>query len=198
MKFDLNFSPKSYINDLSLEQKLGSKIKGEIRGQFVKSNIKDNFIPPQLLTKDLSETVKTGLGSVHPWMMGGEYLPTLSENEVEICRVVLKSATLDIISFRAMCETNTIKYRVVDEYEGDFVYNLEKDKSSSPLSMGELIKMIDTCERENADGDPLEKGLVKPFAIASGLDFVSVHSAFYNELEQYYEYEKSKWASEAT
>ena len=74
----------------------------------------------------------------------------------------------------------------------------EKDKSSSPLSMGELIKMIDTCERENADGDPLEKGLVKPFAIASGLDFVSVHSAFYNELEQYYEYEKSKWASEAT
>ena len=44
--------------------------------------------------------------------MGGEYLPDLLPNEVEIARVVLKSTTMDVQSIRARRTKHRIIYRI--------------------------------------------------------------------------------------
>jgi hypothetical protein len=48
--------------------------------------------------------------------MGGEYLPNLMPNEVEIARVTMTSTTMDVISIRARHTKHKIIYRIVDEY----------------------------------------------------------------------------------
>ena len=82
--FDMNFAPKSYFDDLTLEEKLGSKIKGQIRGEFVQKNIRTQPINPKVFQSGLDQELKSAQSAVHPWMMGGEYLPDLYENETEI------------------------------------------------------------------------------------------------------------------
>tara|TARA_B110000008_G_C16538777_1_gene391383 strand:- start:147 stop:437 length:291 start_codon:yes stop_codon:yes gene_type:complete len=83
MNFDLSFRPRSYFDDLTLEQKLRSNIKGQLRGEMVISKITEEFVPPQLLKSELNYNLRAHQGAIHPWMMGGEYLPKLYPNEVE-------------------------------------------------------------------------------------------------------------------
>ena len=71
-----------------------------MRVRYVAQHINDKTIPPELLRSELTETLKSEQSKIHPWMMGGEYLPDLRINETEICRIVLKSATMDVISMR--------------------------------------------------------------------------------------------------
>ena len=44
--FNMEFAPRSYFEDLTLEEKLRSKIKGQIRGEFVQKNIRNQPINP--------------------------------------------------------------------------------------------------------------------------------------------------------
>ena len=44
-------------------------------------------VPEFLLQSALSDEVRQALGRIHPAMMGGEYLPNLTPNEVEIARI---------------------------------------------------------------------------------------------------------------
>ena len=58
MNWNFSYKPDSYFEDLKLEQKLGSKIKGQIRGNIVSSNIRDGEVPPELLKSELGESLK--------------------------------------------------------------------------------------------------------------------------------------------
>ena len=203
--FDPLFRPVSYFENLTLEEKLGSNIKGEIRGKLVSSHIKNEFVPPQLLQSEISESLKIAQGRLHPWMMGGEYLPTLQENEVEICRIVLKSTTMDVFSLRAQQTQGFLSYRVVDEY-GDNNYVLPIPKSENTLTLGELINNLDNCKEISIDSgfenDYGGGGLVKPWVFQqfefgddenSATDFVNVYSVFYSQIEEIYNEKKIKW-----
>jgi hypothetical protein len=111
--FDLSWRPMSYFEDLTLEQKLGSKIKGQIRGKKVIRDIRDEPVDPQLMKSELASDLKDRHGKIHPVMMGGEYLPDLKDTEVEICRIVLESTTMDVTSIRAKKQKDRVIYRVV-------------------------------------------------------------------------------------
>lgn len=200
--FDLAWRPLSYFEDLTLEQKLGSKIKGQLRGKKVIRDIRDQPVDPQLMKSELTSDLKDRHGKIHPIMMGGEYLPDLKESEVEICRIVLESTTMDVTSIRAKKKKDRIIYRVEDEYENE--YRLIHKSSSKPLTMKQLINNIDKCGEYN-EGNLNEDfgiGLVLPsinymsgedYSDEEVISFVKVQSHFYPEIEEYYEMKKKVW-----
>jgi hypothetical protein len=203
--FNMEFAPGSYFEDLTLEEKLRSKIKGQIRGEFVQKNIRNQPINPAVFQSELNQDLKSAQSAVHPWMMGGEYLPDLKLNETEICRIVLKSTTMDVTSMRARIDEGIIKYRVVDEY-GETDYVLRFQQSDEPLKMSQLVDNIDQCVEIHKDSGDVNDygggGLVKPWvyqqfefgdSLEEAVGFVTVHSAFYPDLERYYEHQKPVW-----
>ena len=131
---------------------------------------------------------------------GGEYLPGMLEGEVEIARVSLKSTTGDQISVRACKQGDTIRYRVVDEYESDFELPIEE--SERPFSLGEMIDFVDRAEQTGYDytGGLIQIYWEDPFgsygSIEERLDFVSAESGFYPELKSYYEELGEAWRLE--
>ena len=205
MKFDLNFRPTSYFDDLTLEQKLKSKITGQLRSEIVVRNIRQGSVPSEFLRSALDENLKATQGRIHPSMMGGEYLPKLYPNEVELCRVVLKSTTMDVESFRVRKQKYRFVYRIVDEYSNQFI--LKQTTSTEPLSMGRVIEILDTAQMIFYDTGEREDevGLIKPHIVyykelgenrEEVVDFVTVQSPFYPDLEKYYESQKELWFDE--
>lgn len=203
MNFDLSFRPKSYFDDLTLEQKLRSNIKGQLRGKMVASTIRNRAVPSPLMRSELDDPLKTEQGRIHPWMMGGEYLPKLLANEVELCRVVLKSTTMDVASFRVRKQKYRFVYRIVDEYSNTFI--LKQKTSIRPLSMGEVVEILDTSQMILYDSGEEEVGMVRPHIVFwkeygeeknEVVDFVTVESPFYPELETYYDRQKEIWFDE--
>src|SRR5439155_1611782 len=111
-----------------------------------------------------------------------DFLPECEGGEVEIACVLLASVTADVITIRARRRGNRIVYRIVDEYETCFRF---KPKTSTrPLSMGELIVLLDSATG-HLDCDA--KGLTGAYrsynldgcAAADLVDFVTVSSPFY-------------------
>lgn len=203
--FDLNWRPLNYFQDLTLEQKLGSKIKGQIRGKKVIGDIRDQPVHPELMKSELASDLKDIHGKIHPVMMGGEYLPDLKDSEVEICRIVLESTTMDVTSIRAKKQKDRIVYRVEDEYDNE--YRLPHKSSSKPLTMKQLINNIDQCGEYHEDNlnEDFGIGLVLPsINYMSGEDygdeevisFVKVQSYFYPDIEEYYEMKKKAWLAD--
>jgi len=70
--------------------------------------------------------------------MGGEYLPDLKQEEVEIARITIASVTQDVTSVFACHGKRRIHYRVVDEYEGETLSGRSTRTSTRPLTLGEL------------------------------------------------------------
>ena len=88
-EFDLDFGPKSYWGPQNLSAYFGSHITGELRRQAAKRDAvsgSDLSVPCE---PSLDSTTRSIQGSIHPWLMGGEYLPPLRPDEVEIARVTL-------------------------------------------------------------------------------------------------------------
>jgi hypothetical protein len=74
--------------------------------------------------------------------MGGEYLPDRRDTEVEIARINIDSTTSDVTSVYAKAGKDRIRYRVVDEYNGDTLSEKRTRRSKRPLSLGELIEFL--------------------------------------------------------
>jgi hypothetical protein len=119
--------------------------------------------------------------------MGGEYLPYYLPGEVEIARISLESTTADVISLRARLAAGKLRYRIVDEY--DTSYLARPAESARPLTLGELIDMIECASgdgmesfvdalRRNSDPDGEDPD--------AALSFVSVTSDFYPDVGNYY------------
>ena len=194
--FDYGFRPSSSFKDLDPNTLIVASILGEERRKDVLERLKSgNFDPlvwgDWLTESKLDNSTRKILGQGHPSFMGGEYLPSIAEEEIEIARIVLASVTQDVYSVRARRTGKRISYRVVDEYNTKFT--LRRKSSAKPLSLKELIGLIDGS---NHEGDERTEGLVFS-TIAWNVEstgdseemrgFIAVSSGFYPELEGYYE-----------
>ena len=188
MDIDLNYRPASYFWPHSLETHLLSSVKGTERQRHIRRLIDQGRmreLDDWIAAESLSDDTRAGLGRIHPSLMGGEYLPNLRHNEVEIARISLQSVTGDVISVRATKGKQRIYYRIVDEY------NTPHGTRSSirPLTLHQLEAFIEIEEvgmrlvHCSWDGDEAER-------------FIAVTSPFYAELDALYEKRIVDWFAE--
>jgi len=223
-EFDFSFRPDSYWPQTPTEETVLAGIKGTARRDVARRALEGEELVRLgddalyegamefVLQEELSEAERQSWGSIHPAMMGGEYLPGMEPQEVEIARVDLQSTTADAIQIRARPDKDGIHYRVVDEYEADGSrYELEHPTSERPLSLGQLIDLIDTARQPegsylHSGDDRYDIGLVdsvRDMNADNGSDletmryFVSVSSAFYPTLTDYYEKRADAWLEAA-
>jgi len=203
VQIDQNYRPVTYWPEaLDQEQRL-SRIHGEARRTIAREVLaEEGFagLTEFLARETLDDEERRDWGLVHPQCMGGEYLPQLGVEDVEIARISLASTTGDQISIRASHAGEKIRYSVCDEYDTE--YNLAFSSSEQPLSLGELIQLID------GSGHPEEQG---PLGLLvchwenmiewgnppdEAVDFAWIQSAWYPELTAYYEQVASDWCKQ--
>jgi hypothetical protein len=133
-----------------------------------------------------------------PGLGGGSYLPRAYASEVEIAGVALASTTGDVISIRARPTPKGIRFRVVDEYGTRF--KVKNPVRVAPLSLGELVELIDTTEHEGLVGlveayldFNWEEGTGSEGDPANLQDFAQVVSDFYPQLSAHYEQRAEEW-----
>lgn len=197
---DLSFRPGTYWPGSPDREMLLSRIQGKARRELARKALEEEEVAGLtafLGREELDAFDREMWGRIHPMCMGGEYLPSMDQGEVEIARVSLKSTTGDQISVRACREGDKIRYSVVDEYETDFIPAFEV--SDRPLTLEEIVNFLDGTEQANYD---YQGGLIQiywedPFGsygtVDERLDFVSVESGFYPELAEYYEKLGALW-----
>ena len=199
---DLEFRPDTYFPESRNRVQLLSNIKGQARRELVSRQLDEEGFPSLdtfIARPELDDDQRAAWGRVHPWMMGGEFLPGFKTREVEIARVSLKSTTFDQISVRARGDGDHIHLLVEDEYETEFEQLV--NKVTQPLSLGEFIEFLNGTDHPD---DIYSGGLVfshwnflddEHYHPAECVDFATIESAFYPELESYYlEYGKA-WAT---
>ncbi|MEO7137434.1 MAG: hypothetical protein ABI037_06940 [Gemmatimonadales bacterium] len=210
---DLQFRPGNYWDASDPLTAILANIKGENRRQMVRDFITGQApawlgeIDPDLLDDTLEVGVRNQLITLHPSWMGGEYLPPYLPGEGEIARIVLASTTQDVISVRARRRRSgeRIIYRIVDEYHDvpNNRYTCSPQSSVHPLSLGELIQLIDHAGHAglNPDGKSLTDNLCELQEGASPNDlcgFVTVESPFYPQLEEYFDWRQKRWVERKT
>ena len=161
--------PDSFVSPRTEEDATLRRIKGDFRRSMVLEAITPDglgSIPQPWLAHELSEDLKQVLGAQEPGHRGGEDLPDLLENEVEIARLSLVSVHREVTSLRARdVGGGRILLRLVDEYETECV--LPRSESMEPLTADEVVALF--CD---ADPSPAETGC--EFALSS---------AFYPDLD---------------
>lgn len=190
-KFDLDYRPRSYWGPQDLGTHYGARVKGELRRQVVLSDLEAGTPDTTIMQSALTKDERRAAGAVHPWFMGGEYLPDLLGSEVEIARVTMKSTTMDVISIRARRTKTRIVYRIVDEYmdDHDEQYRLVPKTSRRPLSMAQVIKLI---ELNNLIDRP--RAMNYECCSAEEVhDFCTVSSSFYPELRPWFDESNREW-----
>ena len=136
-------------------------------------------------------------GRLHPSNMGGEYLPPLRRGEVEIARISLQSVTADQISVRARRSGRRTGYRVVDEYPEFRTYVCHPASSLSPLSLGELITLMESASEGGSILFPILGMNMRDASTPSDLaTFITVTSDFYPDLGPYYRALTDAWLEE--
>jgi len=204
-KYLMDYRPESYWD---CSQEGFTNIKGEMRRRALSGALAGgqlHLLPGSLLSDELSHEERFKMAAMHPSLMGGEFLPAYLAGELEIARVSLQSVTYDVISVRAQkLDDGRISYRVVDEYESPF--RCKPETSEKPLTMSELISLIDSVEGHSAGfGDAC--GLTDFYRdynydfgkslqhLNALVHFVRVYSMYYPELESWYEAEAREWYS---
>jgi hypothetical protein len=190
---DLTFRPRAYFLPQELDNVTHlAHIAGHARRELARDLLaagRDD-LPPEMLAELLDDVTRIAFGKIHPMCMGGEYLPPLNPDEIEIARISLDSVTADQISVRAQKRDDHIEYRIVDEY-GDCSYTeyvCQPQTSRHPLTLGNLIAMIESaCDRGvvfNHIVGNIECGGEHPLELEN---FVTVSSEFYWQLDVYYQ-----------
>lgn len=205
---DLDFRPTSYAADAGPVAAIVQNITGENRRTLVAGALGTRGaadagpIPDALLADIVPDDLRAGLGRHHPTWLGGEYLPRYDVGEFEIARLVLRSTTQDVFSLRARRRTPRARYRyrMVDEYESTF--DLPRLTSLRPLTLREVIALIDGITSDNVDtrDQPFPEGFVwwqlheYGETVEEAVQFVRVRSEVYPQLEGYYERRILAWA----
>jgi len=88
-RIDLAFRPKGYFWPLGVQKHLLTHIKGAARRAMLERLIEEGRfgeIPAALAKTRLTDEERAEIGRIHPRLMGGEYLPDMSDDEVEFAR----------------------------------------------------------------------------------------------------------------
>lgn len=139
---DLAWRPAAYFGLDDPQAALLGRVKGVARREALRELLdagRLDAIPDELSRAALPEADRQAAGRVHPWFMGGEYLPTVAQREVEIARVRLASTTFDVTSLYARPGASRIRYRVVDEYDGETLSGPTERTSVRPLTLGAMV-----------------------------------------------------------
>lgn len=202
----MSFRPDTYWPASLTPDQLLTRIRGKERQDIARRLYEEHgfrALSQFLVREGLDEPDRSAWGLQGPWCMGGEYLPELIEGEVEIARISMKSTTSDQISVRALREDDIIRYRIVGEYEDDGMpYTLPFETSDRPLTMKELLKMIDGATQE---GDCYPGGIftstwsmLAEFSTDAEdiIGFLSLSSAFYPGINEGYTVLACDWVEE--
>ncbi len=136
------YRPNDYFGRQDLQTTLLTRVKGTARREALREALETSQIdevPDDIKNAAVSHAARQFAGSLHPYFMSGEYLPSVSEREVEIARIHIRSTTGDVTSVYARLVGQRIAYRVVDEYQGDTLSTRFKRTSTRALTMGQLI-----------------------------------------------------------
>ena len=137
-----HYRPRDYFGRYDLQSELLTQVKGTVRRKALREALEEGQImqvPDEVKNASLSEVVRQYVGSLHPSFMGGEYLPSVDNEVVEIARIRINSTTGDVTSVYARLVGRRIAYRVVDEYQGDTLSGSARRTSVRPLTMGQMI-----------------------------------------------------------
>jgi len=204
---DMSFRPDSYWPESLTPDQLLSRIRGRTRQQIAR-RIYDaqgfRGLNEFLVKEGLTDEERSAWGGVGPWCLGGEFLPPLYENEIEIARISMASTTSDQISVRARQVEGAIHYRIVGEYEEEesMRYELPFEQSEQPLTLTELIDLIDgACQPEpycpggilTSNWTAMSTWDYDPVEI---LGFLSLSSPFYPQLGDCYQALGAQWLEE--
>ena len=198
--FDLSYRPKTYWPESLDREQLLSRIKGQARRNIGRKILdEEGFVGLNLFLarEALNESERQAWGAIHPDLMGGEFLPDLDGETVEIARISLASVTSDQISIRAQRVGESIRYTVADEYDTEF--DMAIKESEEPLTLGELIKLID--ESNHPEEEERHGLLVSHWehCVEWGEDpeaairFAWIESATYPQLGSWYEQVAEGW-----
>lgn len=139
----LEYRPNSYFWAEGLGLQLPPQVQGaERRRIYEKALSEGEVLPEDFVKPTLGEEERRAWGSIHPAMMGGEYLPALRAGEVEVARIVIASTTCDVTCVYAIPKGNRIALRVVDEYEGMTLDAPVTRTVGRPLSLHELLSFF--------------------------------------------------------
>jgi hypothetical protein len=178
-------------NRLRLSKIVGSLRRDEARERY---DSVGELVPDEGIFEEvLMEEELQHRGAIHPMALGGEYLPSLSPEEVEIARVEFASTTWDVLSLRARPQDGRIRLRLVDEYwdedpPGFERYEIAPAECTGPLSTDEVVRLLDTAVQHTpGDGDLDGESFSALYFTAYDLesdwtDFLSAESEFYPAL----------------
>lgn len=200
---DYLFRPNSYCHVADPLSAILLNVKGTNRRQMIidywnANNIEE--LDEVLLLDSLSDQQRQNLGRIHPSFMGGEYLPALKANEVEIARLELQSVTSDVISIRATHTPACIRYRIVDEYDTEFCQ--VRKTSRHPLTLKQLIAFITRSGDPRVDGGlALAYNNLNTEGYIRGdrarlRHFTTITSVFYPQLHEHFEQVFEEWTRE--
>ncbi|MEX0324997.1 MAG: hypothetical protein AB3N33_02790 [Puniceicoccaceae bacterium] len=148
--YDWKHRPESYWEHADPLQEILAGISGTARREMITdfwNAGQMEQLTEALLEDDLDEGSRQGLGRIHPFFMGGEYLPQRLPGEVVIVRIQLQSTTFDVIELRARpLPEKTIGLRWVDEYECPF--HGYKESIKRPFSFRQLVRFIESTQLE--------------------------------------------------
>lgn len=142
---DLAYRPRTYFWPHGLKPHPLSSIKGANRRARIAKVLAedpDAHVPEVLLQSALPEPLRAFLGRQHPSDMGGEYLPDMESEEIEIGRITIASTTQDVTCLYARPQGRGIALRVVDEYDGGTLSGGAERKARQPLSLGDLTNFF--------------------------------------------------------
>ena len=178
---DLEFRPPSYFRPIKIEQYLLSQVKSAVLRDHLKvlfeqgKHSEVGAISQELID---SPQDRKALERVHPMFMGGNYLPSTDDGEIEIARISIESTTYDVTCVYAKPSVGKIEYRVVDEYDGDTLNFPTEATTDKPMTLGEFTDffleawpLIDVLEM-NFESD-----------VESALGFFRAQSDFYPDLD---------------
>ncbi len=195
--YDLSFQPNTYWDLRDVLTHVEAKIPGKVRKELIKHALQNGeTVPSEYLESSLSGDLKQSIGSIDPSFLGGEFLPELGENDVIIASINLKSTTSDVIAVIARLTDKGIEYRVEDEYmesypEGEDHYKVQPNFSKEPLSFKELINLIDNAREGGGLIDAAKN--YYPEEPEEYYDFATAESAFYPQLEDWYDESNNEW-----
>ena len=198
--YDLSFQPKTYWDLRDVLTHVEAKVPGKVRKELIKHALQNGeTVPSEYLKSSLSSDLKQSIGSIDPSFLGGEFLPELGENDVIIASINLKSTTSDVIAVIARLTDKGIEYRIEDEYmniypEGEEHYKVQPKFSKEPLSFKELINLIDNAREGGGLIDAAKN--YYPEEPEEYYDFATAESAFYPQLEGWYDESNNEWLEE--